>query len=114
VSPGHKKLVVEGAVRGGVCSGRAGCRRLKLSRSGYRYRAGQRTCRQQELVKRIHALTDENPRYGYRRHAQAGGLEREQAPGTAPASAGRPQSAAYEEESPSAGPLYGATHQSNP
>jgi len=69
VSPGHKKQVVEAAVRDGVCSGRAGCRILKLSRSGYRYRAGQRSSRQQELVKRIHALTDENPRYGYRRIA---------------------------------------------
>jgi putative transposase len=69
VSPGHKKQVVEAAVKDGVCSGRAGCRILKLSRSGYWYRAGRRSNRQQELVKRIHALTDENPRYGYRRIA---------------------------------------------
>jgi putative transposase len=67
VSPGHKKQVVEAAVKDGVCSGRAGCRILKLSRSGYWYRAGRRSSREQELVKRIHALTDENPRYGYRR-----------------------------------------------
>jgi len=67
VSPGHKKQVVEAAVKEGVCSGRAGCRILKLSRSSYWYRAGNRSNRQQELVKRIHALSDENPRYGYRR-----------------------------------------------
>ena len=69
MSPGHKKLVVERAVRDGVCSGREGSRTLKLSRSGYRYRAGRRSSRQQELVKRIHALTDENPRFEYRRIA---------------------------------------------
>jgi putative transposase len=69
VSPAHKKEVVQAAVRDGVCSGRAGCRILGLSRSGYWYRAGRRSSRLQELVKRIHALTDENPRYGYRRIA---------------------------------------------
>lgn len=69
MSPGHKKQVVEAAVRDGVCSGRAGCRILGLSRSGYWYKEGRRSSRQQELVKRIHALADENPRYGYRRIA---------------------------------------------
>ena len=69
MSPGHKKQVVEAAVKEGVCSGRAGCRILGLSRSGYWYRAGRRSSRQQELVKRIHALADEEPRYGYRRIA---------------------------------------------
>ncbi len=67
MSPGHKKLVVEAAVRDGVCSGRAGCRIMRMSRSGYWYKAGRRSSRQQELVKRIHALSQENPRYGYRR-----------------------------------------------
>jgi putative transposase len=69
VNPGHKKQVVEAAVKDGVCSGRAGCRILGLSRSGYWYRAGKRSARQEQLVKRIHALTDENPRYGYRQIA---------------------------------------------
>jgi hypothetical protein len=62
MSPGHKKQVVEAAVKEGVCSGRAGCRILKLSRSSYWYRAGNRSSRQQELVKRIQALSEENPR----------------------------------------------------
>jgi hypothetical protein len=57
------------AVKDGLCSGRAGCRILRLSRSAYWYRAGKRSARQQQLVKRIHTLTDENPRYGYRRIA---------------------------------------------
>ncbi len=69
MSPGHKKEVVAAAVKAGVCSGRAGCRILRLSRSGYWYQAGQRSSRLQELVKRIHALTGEHPRYGYRRIA---------------------------------------------
>lgn len=67
MSPGHKKQVVAAAVREGVCSGRAGCRILGLSRSGYWYRAGERTSRQQQLVRRLHALSGEHPRYGHRR-----------------------------------------------
>ncbi len=69
MSPAHKKQVVAAAVQAGVCSGRAGCRILKLSRSGYAYQAGQRSSRVQELVQRIHALTAGHPRYGYRRIA---------------------------------------------
>ena len=59
--------MVQAAVSDGVCSGRAGCRILGVSRSGYWYRAGERTRRQQQLVRRLHALSDENPRYGHRR-----------------------------------------------
>lgn len=69
MSPGHKKEIVASAVKDGVCSGRAGCRILRLPRSSYWYQAGRRSSRQQELVKRIHELTDQNPRYGYRRIA---------------------------------------------
>ena len=69
MSPEHKKQVVQAAVKDGVCSGRAGCRILRLARSSYWYKAGRRSDRQQELVRRIHALTDEHPRYGYRRIA---------------------------------------------
>jgi transposase InsO family protein len=69
VSPAHKKQVVAAAVQAGVCSGRAGCRILGLSRSGYAYQAGRRSSRLQALVRRIHALTAANPRYGYRRIA---------------------------------------------
>jgi len=36
---------------------------------GYGYRAGERSSRQQQLVKRIRALSGENPRYGCRRIA---------------------------------------------
>lgn len=69
MSPGHKKQMVEAAVKEGVCSGRAGCRILKLARSSYWYRAGRRSSRQEELIKRIHALSAAKPRYGYRRIA---------------------------------------------
>lgn len=50
VSPARKKPVVAAAVQAGVCSGRAGCRTLGLSRSGYAYQAGRRSSRLQELV----------------------------------------------------------------
>ena len=70
MSPEHKKRVVKAAVKDRLCSGRAGCRILKLPRSSYWYKAGERSSRQQQLVKRIHALADENPRYGYRRIAE--------------------------------------------
>ena len=53
----------------GICSGRTGCRVLKLARSTLWYQAGRRTSRQAELVQRIHTLSEENPRYGYRRIA---------------------------------------------
>jgi putative transposase len=61
--------VVKAAVKEGICSGRTGCRVLKLARSTLWYKSGLRTSRQAELVKRIHALREENPRYGYRRIA---------------------------------------------
>ena len=69
MSPAHKKEVVAAAMKEGICSGRTGCRVLKLARSTLWYKAGRRTNRQAEVVKRIHALSDENPRYGYRRIA---------------------------------------------
>jgi len=60
VSPGHKKRVVEAAVKERVCSGRTGCRLLKLTRSSYWCKARRRLSRSQELVKRIHALATEH------------------------------------------------------
>jgi transposase InsO family protein len=69
MSPGRKKQVVLAAVGGGVCSGRAGCRILRLARSSLRYRVGRRRERQQAMVERLHALSAAHPRYGYRRIA---------------------------------------------
>ena len=54
-------------VHDGVCSGRAACRYLGLSRSTYHYLA-RPTCPQRErLVMRTHELSALHPRYGYRR-----------------------------------------------
>jgi putative transposase len=51
----------------GLCSGRAACRILHLSRATFWYQAGQRGDRQSQLVARMHALAAVHPRYGYRR-----------------------------------------------
>jgi transposase InsO family protein len=69
MSPGHKKQMVTAVVQDGLCSGRAGCRILRLARASLWYRAGQRSDRQQQMVTRLHALSDAHPRYGYRRIA---------------------------------------------
>jgi putative transposase len=69
MSPGHKKQMVTAVVTDGLCSGRAGCRILRLSRASFWYQAGQRSDRQQPMVARLHALSDAHPRYGYRRIA---------------------------------------------
>jgi putative transposase len=50
-----------------LCSGRAACRILHLSRAAFWYQAGQRRDRQSQLVARMHALAAAHPRYGYRR-----------------------------------------------
>ncbi len=43
MSPGHKKQMVRAAVGAGLCSGRAGCRILRLARITFWYRASQRS-----------------------------------------------------------------------
>lgn len=61
--------MAQAVVAEGVCSGRKACRALGLARSTWRYRKGVRKDRHIALVERIHALTREHPRYGYRRIA---------------------------------------------
>ena len=56
-------------VAAGVCSGRAVCRILRLSRSTYWYRGRAATTAQRQLWQRLRELSDEHPRYGYRRIA---------------------------------------------
>jgi putative transposase len=53
----------------GLCSGRRACGILRLARATLWYRAGQRSDRQQQMVARLHALSESHPRYGYRRIA---------------------------------------------
>jgi len=69
VSPGHRRELALTIVTAGVCSGRAACRILRLSRSTYWYRGRAPSSAQQQLGQRLRALSDEHPRYGYRRIA---------------------------------------------
>jgi len=57
------------AVAAKMCSGRAVCRFLKLSRSTWRYRRREATSEEQRLAQRLRALSEKHPRYGYRRIA---------------------------------------------
>ena len=56
-------------IEGGLCSGRAACRYLGLARATYRYRARPPTAQRSRLVERIHALSAQHPRFGFRRIA---------------------------------------------
>lgn len=69
MSPGHKRQMAEAVVADGLCSGRAGCRILKLPRSTYGYRAAGRSDAQKQMIERMHTLSEAHPRYGYRRIA---------------------------------------------
>jgi transposase-like protein len=69
VSPGHRKQVAKEVVEVGMCSGRAACRFLHLSRSTYWYQDRMPTAREQQLVMRLKELSDKHSRYGYRRIA---------------------------------------------
>lgn len=57
------------AVAKKMCSGRAACRFLKLSRSTWRYQRREATSEEQRLAQRLRELSEKHPRYGYRRIA---------------------------------------------
>jgi len=69
VSPGHRRQMAQGVVQAGMCSGRAVCRILGLPRSTFWYQGRGPSEEQRQLLKRMKALSDQNPRYGYRRIA---------------------------------------------
>ena len=69
VSPEHKKQMAKAVVQGALCSGRAACRFLRLSRATYWYRSRAATPREQRMLERMRALSEKYPRYGYRRIA---------------------------------------------
>jgi putative transposase len=69
VSPGHRRQMARGVVEAGRCSGRAVCRILGLARSTFGYRGRGPSEEQRQLLKRMKELSDQNPRYGYRRIA---------------------------------------------
>jgi putative transposase len=58
-----------GVVEAGMCSGRAVCRILRLARSTFWYRGRGPSEKQRQLLKRMRELSDQYPRYGYRRIA---------------------------------------------
>ena len=69
VSPEHKRQMARKVVAEGLCSGRAACRFLHLSRATYWYRGKPPSDREQRLLKRMERLSLKHPRYGYRRIA---------------------------------------------
>lgn len=69
VSPAHRREFAHQAVLAGLCSQRAACRILRLSRSTYRYLGRAPTTSEKQLRQRLMALSTEYPRYGYRRIA---------------------------------------------
>ena len=69
VSPGHRKAVARQVVAEKMCSGRAACRFLGLARATYWYRGRAPSARQEQVERRMRELSEEHPRYGYRRIA---------------------------------------------
>lgn len=56
-------------VTDGLCSGRAACRFLKMSRATYWYRPKEPTSQEQRLLRRLKERSEKHARYGYRRIA---------------------------------------------
>jgi len=67
VSPGHKRQVAAFVMESGLCSGRAACRCLGLSRASFHYRARPPSEPRARLIERVQMLSARYPRYGYRR-----------------------------------------------
>lgn len=69
VSPAHRRSAARKVVEDGLCSGRKACRFLRLSRATYWYQGRAPTDRERQMLKRMTALSNKHPRYGYRRIA---------------------------------------------
>ncbi len=69
VGPVHRRQAAHAVVARGLCSVRAACRILRLSRATFWYRAQPPTPAQERLAKRLRTLSEQHPRYGYRRIA---------------------------------------------
>ena len=69
VSPARRRAFAQEVVEAGVCSQRRACRYLGLARSTFNYRGRPPTPAEEQLRKRLLALSAEHPRYGYRRIA---------------------------------------------
>ena len=66
VSPSHKKRAVQHVAEKGLCSTRRACKVVKLATSSYYHRPKTPTDTQQRLERRIIALSQKYPRFGYR------------------------------------------------
>lgn len=75
LSPACRRAYALKAVEGGLGSGRKVCRFLNVPRSSYWYRPKEKTSWEQALLKRVIELSDNHPRYGYRRIAALLGQE---------------------------------------
>jgi len=69
LSPAHRRAAAQDVVAAGMCSRRAACRILRVARSTFSYQGRAPTTTEQQLRKRLHELSVEHPRYGYRRIA---------------------------------------------
>jgi len=69
ISPEQRRRAAREVVARGLCSGRAACRFLGMSRATYWYQRKEATSQEQRLIKRLEALSTKHPRYGYRRIA---------------------------------------------
>jgi putative transposase len=69
LSPAHRRAAATEAVSAGLCSRRAACRILRLARSTFHYNGRPPAPAEEQLRKRLRALSVEHPRYGYRRIA---------------------------------------------
>ena len=67
VSPAHRRAAAQAVVARGLCSQRAACRILRVARSTFSYRGRAPTTAEEQMRKRLHELSVEHPRYGYRR-----------------------------------------------
>ena len=69
LSPAHRRAAALEAVAAGMCSRRAAGRILRRARSTLSYQGRAPTTAEEQLRKRLHELSVDHPRYGYRRLA---------------------------------------------
>ena len=69
VSPAHRRAAAQAVVAAGLCSQPAACRILRVARSTFSDRGRAPTTAEEQMRKRLHELSVEHPRYGYRRIA---------------------------------------------
>jgi putative transposase len=69
LSPAARRAHAQKVIAAGLCSQRRACHFLKVARSTYRYRPKEIPQAQQQMLRRMKALSEKHPRYGYRRIA---------------------------------------------